>query len=157
MRLVLAIVTITLAALMIGFGLLQRLVLAGPDHVTAAVATTSDATVTVSDGAALNAFDRGQTVSASGADTIFAAYGRTSDVLAWVGEASYNAVSYDPESQELVATVVAGKESEVPNPAGSDLWLADFTQPDELKFTVNVSSASTKTSPLMVTSIVFDT
>ena len=137
-RLVLAIVSITLAALMIGFGLLQRLVLAGPDHVTAAVATTSDATVTVIDGAALNAFDRGQTVMASGADTIFAAYGRTSDVIAWVGAASYNAVSYDPETQELVATVIAGDESEVPNPAGSDLWLADYTQPDELKFTVNV-------------------
>ena len=137
-RLVLAIVSITLAALMIGFGLLQRLVLAGPDHITAAVATTSDATVTVIDGAALNAFDRGQTVMASGADTIFAAYGRTTDVIAWVGPASYNAVSYDAETQELVATVIDGDESEVPNPAGSDLWLADYTQPDELEFTVNV-------------------
>lgn len=134
----LAIVSISLAAVMIAFGLLQRTVLAGPDHVTAAVETTSDATVTVIDGHALNAFERSQTVLASGADTIFASYGRTSDVLAWVGEASYNAVSYDPETQSLVSTLVRGSESEVPSPAGSDLWLADYTQPSELEFTVNV-------------------
>lgn len=123
---------------MIGFGLLQRLVFAGPDHVTAVAETTSDATVTVIDGRALNAFERSQTVVASGADTIFAAYGRTSDVLAWVGDASYNAVAFDQETQDFVSTFVPGSEAEVPSPAGSDLWLADYTQPKELEFTVNV-------------------
>ena len=138
MRLVLAIVSFVLAALMIGFGIAQRTVLATPDHVTAAVTTSSPATVTVIDGATLNSFDRGQTVMAKDSDTIFAAYGRTSDVLAWVGDASYNAISYDPESQDLVSTLVTGTETEVPDPTGSDLWLADYTQPKELGFTINV-------------------
>ncbi len=138
MRLVLAIVSFVLAALLIGFGIAQRTVLAGPDHVTAAVETTSDATVTVIDGATLNSFDRGQTIRATGADTIFAAYGRTGDVLAWVGDASYNALTLDPETNQLVSTPVSGSETEVPDPAGSDLWLADYTETKSLGFTVNV-------------------
>lgn len=139
MRIVLAIVSLSLAALMIGFGIAQRTFLAGPDHVTAAVSTTgSKATVTVIDGATLNSFDRGQTVRLTGADTIFAAYGRTGDVLAWVGDASYNQISFDPETQQLVSTTVAGTETEVPDPAGSDLWLADYTESKSLGFTINV-------------------
>jgi hypothetical protein len=135
---VLAIASFVLAALMIGFGIAQRTVLATPDHVTASVTTTSEATVTVIDGATLNSFDRGQTVMATDPGTIFAAYGRTSDVLAWVGKASYNALTFDPETQKLVSTLVPGSETEVPNPAGSDLWLADYTQSKELGFTINV-------------------
>ena len=139
MRLVLAIVSFSLAALLIGFGIAQRTVLQGPDHITAAVETTSKATVTVIDGATLNSFDRGQTIRATGADTIFAAYGRTGDVLAWVGDTtSYNAITLDPATNELVSTLVSGTETEVPNPAGSDLWLADYTETKSLGFTVNV-------------------
>jgi hypothetical protein len=137
-RLVLAIVSFVLAALMIGFGIAQRTVLATPDHVTASVSTSSPATVTVIDGATLNSFDRSQTLMAKGSDTIFAAYGRTTDVLAWVGKASYNAITFDPVSQKLVSTLVQGTETEVPDPAGSDLWLADYTQSKELGFTINV-------------------
>lgn len=138
MRLVLAIVSFVLAALMIGFGIAQRTVLATPDHVTAEATTSSTATVTVIDGSTLNSFDRGQTVMATDSDIIFAAYGRTSDVLAWVGNASYNVLTYDPESQDLVSTLVTGTETEVPDPTGSDLWLADYTQSKELEFTINV-------------------
>ncbi len=139
MRIVFAIVSLSLAALLIGFGIAQRTFLAGPDHITAAVATTdSKATVTVIDGATLNSFDRGQTVRLTGSDTIFAAYGRTGDVLAWVGDATYNEISFDAETQQLVSTTVKGSETEVPDPAGSDLWLADYTESKSLGFTINV-------------------
>ena len=139
MRLVLAIISFSLAALMIGFGIAQRTVFAGPDHVTASVATTSSkATVSIIDGATLNSFDRSQTVRLTDADTIFAAYGRTDDVLAWVGDASYNEITFNPETNELVSTLVSGTETEVPDPAGSDLWLADYTETKDLTFTVNV-------------------
>lgn len=139
MRLVLAIVSFSLAALLIGFGIAQRTVLAGPDHITANVETTSQATVTVIDGKTLNSFDRSQTIRATGADTIFAAYGRTGDVLAWIGDStSYNALTFDPATNELVSTTVPGTELEVPDPAGSDLWLADYTETKSLGFTVNV-------------------
>ncbi len=138
MRLVLAIVSFFLAAVMIGFGIAQRTILEGPDHVTASVTTSSPATVTVIDGAVLNSFDHSQTIKASGADTIFAAYGRTDDVIAWVGDATYNKIGYDATTQKLTTTTVSGAETEVPNPAGSDLWLSDYTEDRSLGFTINV-------------------
>ncbi len=138
MRLVLAIVSFALAAVLIGFGIAQRTILLGPDHVTAAAETTSSAPVTVIDGATLNSFDQKQTIAVAGEETTFAAYGRTNDVMAWIGDASYNELTFDPESQQLVSTLVEGDEDEVPAPAGSDLWVADFTETSALSFTVDV-------------------
>ena len=138
MRLVLAIISFALAALMMGYGIAQRTILAGDDHLTATVETTSDAPITVIDGAVLNSFDRKQTITVSGAESNFAAYGRTSDVLAWVGDASYNNVGFDPETRELTSELVSGTESEVPDPSGSDLWVADFRETTSLDFTVDV-------------------
>jgi hypothetical protein len=138
MRLVFAIVSFALAAVLIGFGIAQRTVLAGDDHVTAAVTSASSAPVTIIDGKTLNTFDRSQTIEISGAESTFAAYGRASDIVAWVGDASYNKVGYDPETGDLTSELVVGTDTEVPDPAGSDLWLADFTEEGSLGFTVNV-------------------
>jgi hypothetical protein len=136
-RLVLAIISFVIAAALIGLGIAQK-PLAGPDHITAAVATTSSAPVSVIDGSALNAFERSQTISASGSDSVVAAYGRTDDVLAWVGSASYNKVTYNAKTGELKSKLVTGSESSVPDPTGSDLWLADYKQQGAVDFTVNV-------------------
>lgn len=138
MRLVLAIISFALAALMMGYGIAQRTILAGDDHLTATVETTTDAPITIIDGAVLNSFDRKQTIAVSGADSNFAAYGRTTDVLAWVGDASYNNVGFDPEKRVLTSALVEGTESEVPDPSGSDLWVADFREDTSLDFTVDV-------------------
>jgi hypothetical protein len=136
-RLVFAIISFAVAAALIAFGVAQKS-LAGPDHITAATQITTSAPVSVIDGSALNAFERSQTISASGSDSVVAAYGRTDDVLAWIGAASYNKVTYDPETKQLKSKLVTGTESSVPDPTGSDLWLADFKQPSEVDFTVNV-------------------
>jgi hypothetical protein len=136
-RIVLAIISFVLAAALMGLGIAQKAI-AGPDHITAAVTTTTSAPVTVISGKALNAFERSQTIAASGSDTVIAAYGRTADVVAWVGDASYNKVSFDEETQQLKSKLVTGTETMVPDPTGSDLWLADFSQPRELDFTIDV-------------------
>jgi hypothetical protein len=73
-----------------------------------------------------------------GQSRVFAAYGRTSDVLAWIGDTSYNRLSYDSKTKSLTSSLVSGTESTVPDPKGSDLWLADFTDTRELKFTVTI-------------------
>jgi hypothetical protein len=125
---------------MIVLGIAQKTILAGPDHVTAGVSTTSDATVTVLDGTVLNSFPRSQTVGITGPKTVFAAYGRTTDVLAWVGNASYNKLAFDPKTKKLTSTLVEGSEREVPDPKGSDLWLADYSDTRNLTFTVDVPS-----------------
>jgi hypothetical protein len=135
-RFVLAIVSFVAAALLIGLGIAQRTVFAEPDTVTAATNITSSAPVTVLSGSALNAFPRNQSVELSGADENFSAYGRTDDVVAWVGDASYNNVTYDAKTRSLVSTLVKGDADEVPSPVDSDLWLASYA--NEGSFTINV-------------------
>jgi hypothetical protein len=137
-RLVLAIVSFLVAALMVGFGIAQRTVLAQPDRVVLSTTVSSDATVTVIDGATLNSFDGSQTLTVAGDGEVFAAYGRTNDVLAWIGDTTYTTVSRDAETGELVSETVPGAETEVPNPNNSDLWLDDYVKDGELTLTVNV-------------------
>lgn len=138
MRFVFAIVSFVLAALFIGLGIAQRTILVQPDHITQSISIGSDATVTVVDGATLNAYAGSQTIEISGSDTIFAAYGRTLDVEAWIGDTAFNHVGFDTEAQALTSELIDGDNTKVPDPAGSDLWLADYTEDDSLGIKVNV-------------------
>jgi len=130
-RLVLAIISFVAAFVMIFTGIAQRTFLAGPDEAVLTTTVETDAAVTVIDGAALNAFTGNQTVRISGSGPIIAAYGRTTDVVAWVGDTDYNHVGFDAESGELSSELVSGKEDEVPDPTGSDLW---FDEQDGNRF-----------------------
>lgn len=138
MRFVFAIVSFVLAALMIGYGIAQRTILAEPDEVALSVDVSTSAPVTVIQGDVLNAFEGSQTLTINGSDTVFAAYGRTTDVLAWIGDAEYNLVTLDSEEGVLNSEIVRGDEKEVPDPNGSDLWLDDYVKNDTLTLTVNV-------------------
>lgn len=137
MRIVLAILSFALAAVMIVFGIAQRTFLAAPDEAVLETTVSTDAPVTVIDGNALNAFVGRQSLTVSGAPEIQGAYGRTTDVLGWIGEASYNFVTLDEEG-ELTSELVEGDETEVPSPLGSDLWLNDFISEGPLETTMNV-------------------
>lgn len=138
MRFVFAIISFALAAVMIGYGLAQRTLLAEPDEASISTTENSGAAVTVIDGATLNTYAGSQTLTISGSDEVFAAYGRTSDVLAWVGGARYNAVSYDATTDSLTSTLVKGAENTVPDPNGSDLWIDDYKKDKTLTLTVKV-------------------
>ncbi len=144
LRFVFAIVAFVLAAVLIGLGIAQRTVLASPDTVTATAELTEDAPLAVIDGESLTAHDGRQTVSIDGEGTVFAAYGRTADVDAWIGDATVNRISVDTETEDGTSDFVidhqTGTETQVPNPLGSDLWLADFQADNTLTFTVNVPS-----------------
>jgi hypothetical protein len=135
---VFAIVSFVLAAVLIALGVAQRTVFASPDEFRLDVAVTSDAPVTVIEGTTLNALDGRQTLEISGADGVFAAYGRTDDVLGWVGESEHTLVRYAEEESSLVAEEVAGSETEVPSPQGSDLWLDSFSDDARLDMTVDL-------------------
>lgn len=138
MRFVVAIVAFVLAAAAIGLGIAQRTVLAGPDSVSSAIVAGS-APLTIIDAATLNANAGTQSIEVTADGDIVLAYGRTADVLAWVGEASYNEVDWDAEAGELTTTVVTGTEraEDVPSPAGSDLWLREFTGTGALTRKIN--------------------
>jgi len=136
-RFVLAIVSFVLALLAIGLGIAQKTVFALPDDVSAHIATDTSAPVTIIKGSTLNAHPRSQTITISGSETVFAAYGRTADVEGFIGDASYNEISFDPETGELVNKLSPG-EATLPNAAGSDLWLLDYSNENDLKITINV-------------------
>lgn len=138
LRFIVAIVSFIVAFVMIAFGIAQRTIFAEADHVAASTELATSAPVTVIDGKLLNANPGRQKIRISGSETIFAAYGRTNDVLAWIGDSSYNEVKLDPETSTLNNSRIAGSESVVPDPHGSDLWLDEFTRDDDLTFVVNV-------------------
>ncbi|GAB3141178.1 hypothetical protein [Marisediminicola antarctica] len=158
MRFALAIVAFLIGVGLGGYGIAQTTVLNGPSELTATSESDSDAPVTVIGGETLNALDGRQDVTISGSDTIFAAYARTEDILAWVGDASYNSIGFDTESQDLVSVTKTGTEQSVPLPAGSDLWLAEYNAEDELdmrlrldeEFSILVVSDGTETAPSTV-------
>ena len=106
MRLVLAIVSFVVAALMMSLGIAQKTVFAKPDHVDASISIDADAPITIIDGSTLNAYPRTQNLDIEGSDTIFAAFGRTADVVAWATGARYNLISFDTEAMDLTSVVV---------------------------------------------------
>ncbi|MEO8528195.1 MAG: hypothetical protein ABI435_03880 [Pseudolysinimonas sp.] len=137
MRFVIAIVAFVIAAASIGLGVAQRTILAGPDSISSQI-TTGVAPLTIIDGATLNANAGTQAIEVGGEGAIMLAYGRTADVMAWVGAASFNKVSWDVDTKKLVSTVVQGSDQEVPSPVGSDLWVREFTGTNTLTRKINV-------------------
>ena len=69
MRFLLAIVLFVVAFATGGLGIAQRTILAPPDRVTSTLELSTEATVTVIDGAALNAFEGRQTIAIEGGVT----------------------------------------------------------------------------------------
>ncbi|HRN28227.1 MAG TPA: hypothetical protein PK781_03695 [Terrimesophilobacter sp.] len=138
MRFIVAIFSFVLAFVMIGLGVAQRTIWAEPDQVVAEVSVSGAAPITFIDGAVLNSLEGRQKVDVMGDGEVFAAYGRTMDVMAWIGDATYNSVSFDPESRQLSTSRVSGLETFVPNPRGADVWLDEYSRADQLSFVVNV-------------------
>ncbi len=145
MRFIFAIFAFIIATALIGVGVAQRTVFLPPSTVNATVDVTGDAPYVMIDSDTLQTHPGKQTLVLSGGGPIFAAYGRTSDVEAWLSGASYDTIGYDSETGDLTSTVVdadpEGAEnvaSGSANPAGSDLWLEEFTSTDAMYRTVNL-------------------
>lgn len=156
MRFVLAILAFVLAAVMIVFGIAQRTILLDPSSTTLSATVEGSEPYTVIDPSALGAYPGNQKLTISGSDTVFIAYGRSTDVTAWLGEDAHAVVSHAPGSAKLSSEVVQGEPAApedsdtkpatpapkpLPtqtNPAGSDLWLEEFTAKGSLTQTISV-------------------
>jgi hypothetical protein len=130
-RLVSAVMVLTLSVVMLATGVALRTILAGPDTITRTVAVEHTAPALIIDGSVLAAYPGRQLITVFPDElmedqTITLVYGRTVDVLAWLQPARHTAVFYDQVSTELVAIPRGGTESEVPNPLGSDLWFEQY-------------------------------
>ncbi|GAA3869283.1 hypothetical protein GCM10022381_10750 [Leifsonia kafniensis] len=151
MRFVFAIVAFVLAAVMIVLGIAQRTVFLEPAFTSLSATVPDDARYVVVDSKALTAHDGSQTVTVSGSGPIFVAYGRSADVQAWVGDARFAAVTLKKGADTLSARVEKAADAGATsapeatpavglptNPAGSDLWLEEFTGKGSLTTTINV-------------------
>lgn len=151
MRFVWAVVAFALAAVLIGAGIAQRTVFVGPDSAQAEIEVDDTMAYTVIDGDVFASLPGAQTLVARGEGTVYTAYGRTADMTAWLADVPFNAVSID--GGDIVSEVIvptpdeaadsgdgatsdgeAAAEPEYPtrDPAGSDLWLDEFSQEESL-------------------------
>lgn len=137
MRFIVAIVLFVAAFVSIGTGVAQRTIWAGPDSVTSEVTTTGTAPLTVIPGDVLNAHAGTQSIAVEGDGPIILAVGRTEDVLAWVGDAPYAELTYDLETGEMASDSNFGTETELPTPAGSDLWVQEYSGTGSLTRRIN--------------------
>ncbi len=145
MRFIFAIFAFIIATALIGAGVAQRTVFLPPDTVSASVITDGTAPYVMIDSDTLLTHDGKQSLVISGSSTVFAAYGRTSDVEAWLDGSDYERIGYDDSSRELTAENVSANPdaaenvaSGSANPAGSDLWLEQYTAEDAMYRTVNL-------------------
>ncbi|MGR0318001.1 hypothetical protein [Agromyces sp. ZXT2-3] len=165
MRFVLAILAFAAAAVLVGIGIAQRTVFLEPDKVTLGTVVENQASYTVLTPEALAANPGKQTITVSGGGPVYLSYGRTDDVLSWIGDDPYVSIGYDGETAELTSEVVVAEpvEDSTPatptapateepeaaedaedepdpaaSPAGSDLWLDEFTGDRTLTTTVDV-------------------
>ncbi|TFC52385.1 hypothetical protein E3T26_13200 [Cryobacterium sp. TMT1-21] len=143
-----------LAAGMIVLGIAQRTVFLEPASTSLSATIADEARYAVIESSALTAFDGSQTVTVTGADTVFLAYGRSSDVKAWLGDSPYADIRQARNAPRLSSKIVeapaaeaadaASSETAAPvaetitNPAGSDMWLQEFTAKKTLTTTVHV-------------------
>jgi hypothetical protein len=147
-RFVFAILAFVLAALMIAFGIAQRTIFLEPASASITATIEDGSPYAVIDGSALAAGPGNQTLTVGGSDTVFMAYGRTADILAWIGNDTYAAIGLDPDGNAFTVTSATGTPpeddaaappAELPtNPAGSDLWLEEFTAQGSLTTTLSV-------------------
>ncbi|WP_374945587.1 hypothetical protein [Agreia sp.] len=145
MRFVFAIIAFVVATALIGVGVAQRTVLLPPGSVSAKIAGATDEAYVLLDSDTLRANPGSQTVALSGDDAVFIAYGRDADVEAWLDGSSYSQLEVDAESGALTEAIVAADPAGAENvasgsadPAGSDLWLEQYTGDKSLTRTINV-------------------
>lgn len=134
MRFVWAVLAFVLATLLIGAGIAQRTIFQGPSEATETLDVPQDAPFILLDADVLRTHPGAQTLTVSGDGDIFAAYANEADMTAWIQGVSYNEIGLDDGGDAQVTYHAAeATETQVAHtPAGSDLWLDEFTQMGEL-------------------------
>ena len=143
-RFVWAIIAFVLATLMIGAGIAQRTVFQAPATETARITTAGDAPFVLIDGSVLASRPGAQSLRIDGDGDVFAAYARTADLTAWLAPTEYERVTLNgagaprTEVVEPEAPAADGEDPPAMDPAGSDLWLDEFTQEGRLATTLRL-------------------
>ena len=143
MRLIVAIVLLAVSTVALSLGIAQRTVFDAPDTIELSLEMNAGAPATIIHGKDLLAFPGRQTITVEGGtsglvprsdgqgfersstERVFVAYGRTIDVMAWLYPARHTLMGVDAVGNTMTALPRSG-ELYLPDPAGSDLWFAEY-------------------------------
>ncbi len=139
MRFLIAIGVFTVAAVLLGVGVVQKVFFAGDEYTTLTTTVEPNAPYLVIDGKTLTLHGTNPVITVSGAKETFVGFGRTEDVAAWIGTDDYDVLKYSTKKSDFVfgegkSKVVESTTLETPalteqpilSPAGSDLWLGEM-------------------------------
>ncbi|MEL0149854.1 MAG: hypothetical protein VW805_06235, partial [Pontimonas sp.] len=153
MRLIVAIVLLAVSTVTLSIGIAQRTVFDAPDTIDLSVELEATAPAVIIHGEDLLAFPGRQTITVEGGtsarvprtegvgfenrstDRVFVAYGRTIDVMAWLSPARHTLLGVDAVNNTLTALPRSG-ELYLPEPAGSDLWFAEYSESDSVSISI---------------------
>lgn len=138
MRFLIAIGVFTVAAVLLGVGVVQKVFFAGDEYTTLTTTVEPNAPYVVIDGKTLTLHGTNPIITVAGTQTTFVGFGRADDVAGWIGSDDYNVLKYSTKQTDFVfangkkqvqeATNVeppALSEQTLPTPEGSDLWLGE--------------------------------
>ncbi len=152
-RLIVAIVLLAVSTVSLSIGIAQRTVFDAPDTIDLSVELEATAPAVIIHGDDLLAFPGRQTITVEGGtsarvprtegvgfenrstDRVFVAYGRTIDVMAWLSPARHTLLGVDAVNNTLTALPRSG-ELYLPEPAGSDLWFAEYSESDSVSISI---------------------
>ncbi|MBP2413907.1 hypothetical protein JOF48_002706 [Arthrobacter stackebrandtii] len=136
MRSKIAIVLAVLGLVVLGLGIGQRTIWQPPASLTAsAPAALSPTPLTVISPELLKTRDGKFTLTIKGEGVIQLAVARERDINGWVGDAAHTTIGAANEEFTALAAQSDKGAAEVPNPAGSDMWVSEEKATGELNYT----------------------
>lgn len=154
MRVIVAIVLLSVSVLTLGLGIAQRTVFAGDEMIARAVVTDTSAPATIIHGKDLAAYPGRVTLAVEGgvsarvpsgegfavvtSERVFVAYGRTIDVMAWLSPGRHTQLRFDPLADSFIVLPRTGQELTLPDPSGSDLWFQEYAQDGQISISFSV-------------------
>jgi len=137
-RLFSAMLVLFFSIVSLALGIALRTVWAGPDTLIRTVEIEHTAPIIVIPGETLTAHPGRQTVTVvdpnpSSEVGVIVAYGRSADVMGWIKPARFTTVLHDEVNDSLYAVPRLGRDSQVPLPLNSDLWLEQFRESEAVK------------------------
>ena len=130
MRFIVAISALALAFVLLIVGLSQKIFFSGTEFISISQQVETTTPYLVIDGSVLSHDGGAPYITARGTAQDVVAYGATKDVLAWLGNSTFNLLSFDKNGKDLVVSTVPSKDplARIPvivNPSGSDMWLGE--------------------------------
>lgn len=154
MRVIVAIVLLSVSVLTLGLGIAQRTVFAGDEMISRPVVTDTSAPATIIHGKDLAAYPGRVTLAVEGgvsarvpsgegfavvtSERVFVAYGRTVDVMAWLSPGRHTQLRFDPLADSFIVLPRTGQELTLPDPSGSDLWFQEYAQDGQISVSFSV-------------------